>query len=107
MKVTAWRSGAFTNPSIAYGIRIGVGNRDECFRPEWESVTIEIQDGPVVEALLSSGFWKNCPEIRDPAFREWFRAHGLIPWPSGSPPVFELKPTSGRRFKLSGAHHAR
>jgi hypothetical protein len=102
MRMTAWKGGRFGKPSISYGIRIGKRNRRQYFRPCWKSVTVEIEGGSATEVTLTDGFWQDCPEIRDSAFREWFKARALIPWASGSPPVFELDPVGERRFKLSG-----
>jgi hypothetical protein len=101
MRVTAWRSGRFANPSITYGIRIGKEDREQYFQLRWTSITAEIEGGSTTELPLTRGFWRKCPEIRNPVFREWFTAQGLIPWPDGSPPTFELEPVSGRHFRLS------
>ena len=100
MRVTAWKNGRFANPSSTYGIRIGAGNRDQYFRPEWKFIIIEIEDDSVVEPPLTDGFWRTCPEVRHPAFRDWFTSKRLIPWPAGHPPIFELKLVRERRFRL-------
>lgn len=101
MVLTAWKGGKFENPAISYGIRIGAGNRNQHFRSEWEIITIELDGYEVVQAGLTAGFWKKCPEIRHPAFREFFRKKDVIPWPEGSPPTFELEPIGERCFRLS------
>jgi hypothetical protein len=80
MNVTAWKGGRFENPSIAYGIRIGPEDRSRYFQPEWETIIVEIAGGSVVEATLTAGFWQDCPEVRHPAFRDWFKSKRLIPW---------------------------
>jgi hypothetical protein len=102
--VTAWKGGRFENPSIAYGIRIGPENRSRYFQPEWETIIVEIAGGSVVEATLTAGFWQDCPEVRHPAFRDWFKSKRLIPWSARNPPTFELNPVGERRFRLSTPH---
>jgi len=103
MRVKAWKSGTFEKPSTAYGIRIGKENRQRYFQQGWTSITIEIEDGAVIEALLTPGFWRECPEVRHPAFLDWFNSNDLIRWFAGRPPIFELKPVSEKRFKLEYA----
>ena len=101
MKVSGWKNGRFDNPTVEYCIRIGVQNRDAYFRSEWRSVEIQFANGHSVDVPISDGFWKECPELRHPAFGEWFQAGRLIPWPHGSPTTIELIPVGPRRLRLN------
>jgi hypothetical protein len=103
MKVTACKSGHFSSSLATFGIRIGIENRQQYFRPEWKSIILEISENSVIEPYLTPGFWRKSPDIRHPAFRKWFAEQGLIPWHDGAPPDFELVPISENRFRLSRA----
>lgn len=104
MKVTAWKS-SLLEKSAVFGVSIGTKNRENYFVAGWKTVTIEIEDGEVIQAKLTPGFWKDCPEIRNPAFREWFKTQGVLQrWQKRSPPKFELEALGEkheRRFRLS------
>ena len=94
MRVTAWSNG-----SGAYGIRVGDAKRDRYFCRSWSSIEVEI-GGQFSVFPLTDGFWRTCPEFRGPQIREWFRERGLVCWPKGHPPAFELVPLGGNRFRL-------
>lgn len=94
MNVSAWSNGGGS-----YGLRIGKLNRDRYFDPSWRSVLVLI-DGQEHEIGITSGFWRNCPEIRSPVIRDWLDRRRLLPWPPGAPPRFHLRPLGGRRFEL-------
>jgi hypothetical protein len=94
MQTSAWNDGGST-----YGIRVGTRNRSEFFDTGWAEVEIEM-DGEVHRLPLSGGFWRNCPEIRSPALREWLRRHHTLEWPKNKPPRMELIPLGGNRFQL-------
>lgn len=106
MRVTGWRGASVEKQYRSYGVRIGIENRRAFFNNDsekWQKLTIENENGDVIEAELTPGFWRDCPEIRHPAFRDWFQAQGLIPWKNGSPPAFELSPLGEKdtkRFRL-------
>jgi hypothetical protein len=94
MRVGAWSNGGGT-----FGLRIGTGNRDRFFDPAWDEIQLEIE-GQVHSIAITAGFWKHCPEVRDPKIREWLRSKGALEWPSGKPPKFELTHVDGNRFRL-------
>ena len=91
MEASAWSSG-----SGAFGIRVGVPNRDQHFDPSWTEIEVEI-DGQPRTFALTPGFWNKCPEFRD--------SGGTVirDWPTGEPPRFQLLPLGGGRFRLIGS----
>lgn len=95
MKVTAWNGGNST-----YGIRVGFPNRTQYFEPTWTEIEVEV-DGQTHHFSLTPGFWNHCPEFRSPIIREWLRGQDLLTWPRSQPPVFELHPLGGNRFRLA------
>ena len=102
MIVSAWKSQcAGSARSTTYGLRVGCENRDRYFKKSWTMVTIELASGSVLDLPLHFGFWRACPEVKGPGFREWFAAQGLLTWPNGQPPTYDLTPTGPARFKVS------
>lgn len=101
---TGWNNGSPNNESGAgYGIRISRQDRDQYFRREWTSVTIELEDDEVVEIEipLSESFWRNCTELRGAEIGRWMLRQGFAPWPEGNPPKFELISLGKGRFRLA------
>lgn len=108
LQVCAWK-GSNNN----FGIRIGKKNRDRFFKKEWLSINVEI-DGADYTFKLTKGFWKSCPEFRDPAIvtqdssiksyiiKEWLKSNFEIPWKYRHPPKFKLiqKHSDESSFKL-------
>jgi hypothetical protein len=97
MNASAWNGGA-----SAYGIRVGIPNRDQYFDQSWDEIEVEIE-GEVHRFALTAGFWKNCPEFRDRGrsiIRDWLRRHHTIDWARGEPPQVQLTPLGGNRFRL-------
>jgi hypothetical protein len=85
-----------------FGIRIGIPNRDQYFKPSWIEVGIEI-DGVVHQFAITPGFWNQCPELRDSGGKiilNWLLRNHSLKWPKGKPPRFELKPLSEGLFRL-------
>jgi hypothetical protein len=96
MQVSAWKGGT-------YGIRVGKGNADSYFPKDWKGKTIAVEiGGQVFEFRLSETFWTTSPEFRGAPIKRWLAQKGLLSWPSGSPPGFELQPLGGNRFRLVG-----
>ena len=62
MKATGWKGETL-------GVRVGVKNRQQYFSKDWTTVQIEL-DGQVGSFRLTSGFWKDCPEIRGKEIQE-------------------------------------
>jgi hypothetical protein len=97
VRVSAWSNGSGT-----FGVHVGARNRAVHFDPDWSEVTVEI-DGANHRFGLTDGFWRKCPEFRDrgaPIIREWLRKYRTTEWERGDPPVMELVPLGGRRFRL-------
>lgn len=104
MHVSAWSGGSKRYPT--YGVRVGKKNRDEYFHPEWDQVILRI-NGDEAAFTITSGFWRQCPEIRDNKhrlIRSWLETHYTLPWPYRQPPHFQLKPIGGNRFELITSH---
>ncbi|HIH97311.1 MAG TPA: hypothetical protein HA348_07585 [Thermoplasmata archaeon] len=92
MRVKAWKA-------ATYGIRVGNRNAREHFDQNWEYIEVEI-DGQFYRFNLSPTFWATCPEFMGGPISNWLQSQGLIPWPKGNPPEFELTPLGGYRFRL-------
>ncbi len=92
MIVKAWKGGT-------YGISVGKPNARKYFSKDWDHIKVEI-DGKFYRFKLSSTFWTTCPEFRGRPIPSWLRSQGLIPWPKGNPPEFELIPLENNRFRL-------
>lgn len=97
MQGSAWRSG--NQPGSSYGISVGTINRDKFFNRTWDYIDVEM-DGALQRLSLTPGFWRHCPEFRDPRIRDWLRRHRTLDWPKGQPPRVELMPLGGRGFRL-------
>ncbi|RDD60597.1 hypothetical protein DRB17_17140 [Ferruginivarius sediminum] len=94
MRVTAWSNGR-----NGYGVRVGARSRDEHFDPAWDHIFVEI-DGAEFRFSITPSFWRKCPEFRGRVLRDLFYRQGLAPWPKDAPPVFDLIPLGGGRFRL-------
>jgi hypothetical protein len=105
MKVTACKSGHFSSPLATFGIRIGIENRQQYFRPEWKSIILEISENSVIEPYLTPGFWRQSPDIRHPAFRRWFTTQGLMPGRDGAPPDLNWYPSVKIGFTSATHEH--
>src|SRR5262245_2230007 len=92
MKVTGWKGGT-------YGVRISSADVSRYFDPSWPSVVVEL-DGEAHTFSLSPAFWRRCAEIRGAAIGRWLLARKLAPWPHREPPVLDLLPLGGSRFRL-------
>lgn len=93
MLVRAWKG-------ATYGIRVGKLNAERYFKRNWTNIEVEI-NGRFYLFNLSSTFWTTCPEFRGGPIPNWLRSQGLIPWPKGNPPKFELIPLKDNKFRLS------
>jgi hypothetical protein len=101
MKVSGWNNGSPNNRTgSGYGIRLSRTDRDIWFQQEWSSVTVHLEGGAAIEANLTPSFWRGCTELRHAEIGKFLMAHGLAPWPKGSPPRLELEHMGGRHFRL-------
>ncbi len=102
MIVKGWNDGSPNNTTgSGYGIRLRRGDRDKHFRPDWSSVSVELEGGGTITVNLTPSFWRRCTELRNPAIGKWLLDHGLAPWPKGNPSRMKLEPVGDRRFRLS------
>lgn len=46
-------------------------------------------------------FWTTCPELMGSVIGRWMLKQGVIPWPKGEPPEFDLEPAGDRKFRLT------
>jgi hypothetical protein len=60
-----------------------------------------LPSGSVLDLPLHYGFWRKCPELKGPEFREWFEVQNFLTWTPGRPPQYELIPTGTARFKVT------
>lgn len=90
------------------GIHIGVKNRKQHFKQEWDSINVEI-DGQFHEFKLKPGFWKKCPHIDnsngETVIHDWLQKNFTLPWSKNKPPHFYLLPLGYRDFRLQLHKH--
>lgn len=98
MRATAWHNGGVATEPAGYGVKLEVADRDRDFDPMWDRVTLELEDGPIIEVELSDSFWRNCSELRSADIGRWLMAAGAAPWPSGQPPGIAVRNIDGSRF---------
>ncbi len=67
----------------------------------WGHIEIDLGTHGIATVTLSESFWSRCTELRSAAIGRWLLAHGLAPWPKGSPPVLALQHIAGNAFRLS------
>lgn len=102
MNVSGWSKGSANNRTGAgYGVRIPYDDRDRHLPRDWGSVEVVLDNGEVVDVSLSEKFWATCPELRSAAIGRWMLNQGVIPWPKGKPPGFDLELIGDRRFRLT------
>jgi hypothetical protein len=100
---TAWNDGIHRRSGAGYGFKVPAEDRDRHFKRDWQTVTVELQEGRGVLALEVSiakdSFWgaEGC-ELTDQKIGRWLRGSGDAPWPRGAPPSFEVEAAADRRF---------
>lgn len=107
MIVKAWNNGAQNRNGSGYGFKVSTTDRDEHFKPEWTSITVELPgEEEVVEISIDPvSFWdENGQELTSPEIGKWLRRNGLAPWPKGNPPFIILEPVADNRFRLEKGH---
>ena len=102
MIVKGWSSGSTSiRTGSGYGIRISRFDRDRFFQREWSRVTLHLEGAGKIEVNVAPSFWRRCTELRHRGIGRFLLAHGLAPWPKGSPPSLSLEPMGGRHFRLT------
>lgn len=102
MIVVGWNNGSPNNRTGAgHGIRIVREDREKHFQRAWPFVTIQLDDGYLVDVKLSDSFWRGCTELRSAKIGKWLLDHKFAPWPKGNPPNLKLEPIGNKKFKLS------
>jgi len=64
VEVSSWNKGKHDPRGKGYGIRIGKRNRI-LFERHWKNIELSIVGRNPIEVAITSGFWKDCPEVRD------------------------------------------
>ncbi len=103
MIVVAWNNGDHHPSGAGYGLKISIQDRDTYFKPEWNSIFLEIEgETNLIEININkASFWnKICRELINSSIGKWLIKQGLAPWPKGNPPTFILEPIAGNRFKV-------
>ncbi len=94
MQLSAWNAGS------TYGLRFGVHRS----LVDARTVTLELEGGPTITVEVTDAFWRNCPEVRAPEIRDWFKRQRLrLPWPSGEPYKFSFTKVANNIFRVSYA----
>ena len=95
---SAWCNGSEKHAS--YGIRFGVVGR-KLVDGTPDRIRLTLLDGPVIDAPVTAGFWKKCPEVRHPEIGAWFcKIHLTLPWPAGAPHRFNVTKTRRNSFSV-------
>jgi hypothetical protein len=102
VKVKAWNNGKHHHSGAGFGLKISATDRDCYFKKSWNSVFVLLPNGKKVEVnTKKASFWNDsCRELISKEIGVWLIASQKAPWQSGSPPSFNLKPTSERHFVL-------
>ena len=100
MKATAWNNGQHHPSGAGYGTKFTAADRDHFFRPEWESIQLEVPGEGTTSVPLSASFWRGCSELRSATVGRWLRGTGLAPWPKGQPPKLNVEHVEGSLFRL-------
>lgn len=98
MIVTAWNNGG-----TGYGIKVHSKDRDQFFKKEWKSVTLEFENSPIKAQVnvAKKSFWTpKCKELIKKEIGEWLRDNGLDSWLEGHPPKLLLELLGSRHFLL-------
>jgi hypothetical protein len=101
MHVTAWNNGLHHRSGTGYGLRVRPTDRDFYFERGWTTVFLLLPDATQeIEANIAKrAFWSGkSAQLLHCEIGRWLRGHGLVPWPSGKPPKFELLPTGWNHF---------
>ena len=102
MIVKAWKNNLHRRTGTTYGVRLkDTGDRDRHFQRKWTWVTVELEGSDTsADITISPAFWRDCPELRSSAIRDWLWHRGLAPWADHSPPDLVLMPLAGNAFSL-------
>jgi hypothetical protein len=100
VRATGWKNGSERASGAGYGLRLSVPNPKAAFSRAWQEVRIDLPTGQTIGVPLSPAFWRRCPELRSAAIGKLMLDRGLAPWPYRQPPVFDLAPMGGNRFRL-------
>jgi hypothetical protein len=100
VKAIGWSNGRPLPSGAGYGLRISVSDRDRFFRPNWNTVSLEVEGGGKIVGRLSASFWKTCTELRSAEIGRWLLRQRLAPWQKGAPPSVEIDHVDGNRFRL-------
>lgn len=100
--VTGWRSGAAAKETgVTYGVRFGSSGK-VLVEGKPTHVQLRLAGGPVIDAKITPGFWRKCPEVRDRRIGSWLVAQGIVmPWPLGAPPRFAMNRIGKNEFSIS------
>jgi hypothetical protein len=104
---TGWKNGRHGRTGVGYGFRLSREDRDQHFKREWQTVTIEVPHGGrfiTIEASIDSqSFWEECCELRDKEIRQWMYRERHAPWPDREPPKFQVTAMGNGRFRVNRA----
>lgn len=101
MIVTAWNNGSHHKSGAGYGLKLTIADRDQYFKREWGTVTLELEGypKPVEVNIDKDSFWgPKCRELIGQEIGAWLRKNGAAPWVKGKPPMLRMEPQSGNRF---------
>lgn len=96
--LTGWHSGKW--PGGTYGLRFGQ-LRDILIEGRPVTIKIRLEGEAPFQAVLTRGFWNQCPEVRSPLIRDWILKQPVRrPWPKGLPPYFPVDRVGRNDFRV-------
>ena len=101
--VKAWNNGEYHPNGNGYGIRIGAKNRDEHFKRQWKTVSLELEGEPesIDVNIDKPSFWDtSCLEIISVKIGKWLIKNRRGKWPRGLPPRIVMNHIGSNRFHL-------
>ena len=106
MKATAWNNGAHHPTGGGYGLKLKAADRDAFFDRSWREAVLVIGEGTdMIEIAVNvdkKSFWDpRCKELINQEIGRWLIAKGLAHWRKYHPPVIDLIPLGGNRFRVS------
>lgn len=108
---TAWCNSRHDSPSASYGLRVPLADRASRFDREWNAVVVELPTkGGILKVqanVAKLSFWDpSCGELISRHFKDWFISLGLVPWPRGLPPIFNVIHVGNARFRVQLPPHS-
>ena len=100
---TAGNNSKWHASGAGYGLKVSAADRDRSFNRNWRSGTLRpVTKSRFVEVnCAKDSFWnRTCRELIASDVGRWFIELGVAPWPTGTPPRFDLSPIETGIFRV-------